>query len=353
MTPLMYLQGAKDKNVVLGNLTVYMADPNENILSLEKFKGMTKAIKCPQGATTMDITFKDDATFAYAKKTWDWVNGKDNHSFIMVAGTGDCGWNTHRVPFIISTLKYDEKGNIAHLGAKATDWKSAAHTYDLSVGAAEVPKSARLRKRFGEVDFHKDLSIGFEHPLPFSKWKFPDPDIDVTFECDDCGTKGAFQFGFTLKTILLVPKQVLIKLNPHSVSASIAPKLTLSANYTGSKSFEHEFPGIPIEGITIPGDVLEVGPELVFSVGAELGGVTGTASISSGVDISIKDSAIVEIDLLKAHVDASGWSPTVTKKPLSLTAKLSAEAKLFVKAKVELAAKAFGEFHISGPSSGH
>jgi hypothetical protein len=335
--------GAKSSNLIVGNLTVYMPDSHENILSLARFKGMTKSISCPQGGTTIDITFNDDQTFAYAKKVWDWVNGADNHTFVMVANTGDCGWNTRRIPFIVSTLKYDEQANIAHLTAAASDWKSAAHTYDLVVGSVSTSTpSAKLRKRLGEVDFNKDLSIGFDHPLPFSSWKFPDPDIDITLECDDCGTKGAFQFGFTLKTVLLIPKQVIVTLNPHGVSASITPKLSLSANYTGSKPFEHEFPGIPIEGISIPGDVLEVGPEIVFSAGAELSGLSGSASISSGVSIALQDSAHVTLDLLKPHLDSSGWTPTVTKTPMKLDAKLSAEVKFYIKAKVELAAKAFG-----------
>lgn len=62
---------------ILGNLTVYMPDETENILSMGRFQGMIQEVKCSN--STLDIKFVDDTTFAYAKATWDWVNGADNH----------------------------------------------------------------------------------------------------------------------------------------------------------------------------------------------------------------------------------------------------------------------------------
>jgi hypothetical protein len=64
-----------------GNFTVYMAGDNENILTMEKFSGLTKSIKCTQ--SQIDIQFKDSASYAYAKQVWDWVNGADNHSLFV------------------------------------------------------------------------------------------------------------------------------------------------------------------------------------------------------------------------------------------------------------------------------
>jgi gas vesicle protein len=114
-------------------LSVEMPGDDEHILSMRKFKGMTKSIICRD--KSIEIAFYDDNTFEYAKKVWDWVNGADNHTFVMVADPRDCGWNDHRVPFLISTLDYNESANVALLAAERSNWATAAHTYDLVIGS--------------------------------------------------------------------------------------------------------------------------------------------------------------------------------------------------------------------------
>jgi hypothetical protein len=326
---------------VIGNLTTYFPDAAEGIIAMHKFRGMTKAISCSN--TSLDITFTDDDTFAYAKKTWDWVNGADNHSFVMVAGARDCGSNDERLPFIVTSLKYDEKFNIAHLKAEESDWESVAHSYDLDVGTDYLPPRAvsKLRKR---ITVNKDLSVNFEHAFPFSKLSLSaGKDFEVDLECEDCGTKGEFIFSFHLHTRHLVPNEATVKLHPKGVKASITPKLTLSANYTGSKDFHHDLPEIPIEAIKIP-KILTVGPVLETAVGVEIGGVTGEASVSTGITIGLEDGAQVTFDLLGGKITHDNWTPTIEKEPLTVDAKLSAEVKLYCSAEVALTIKALGKF---------
>jgi hypothetical protein len=143
-----------------------MPGANENIITISKFRGMLKSTQCTN--TSMDMTFKDANSFQYAKKTWDWVNGADNHSFVMVANAGDCGWNTYRIPFVITTLTFDDKAYTAHLNASASDWASVAHTYELTVGSLPTAPVSKLRKRFGTITYDKDLTVNFEHPFPIS-----------------------------------------------------------------------------------------------------------------------------------------------------------------------------------------
>lgn len=77
-----------------------MPGDHENILSMEKFAGMLTSVECtPQDMT---LGFEDDTSFVYAQKVWDWVNGADNHTFLMVAGKGDCGNNAYRIPYLVS-----------------------------------------------------------------------------------------------------------------------------------------------------------------------------------------------------------------------------------------------------------
>jgi hypothetical protein len=78
---------------------------------MEKFDGML--LSCNATQTGLELQFEDDQSFAYAQRVWDWVNGADNHTFLMVVGAGDCDNNPYRVPYLVSELSYDEDLNIA------------------------------------------------------------------------------------------------------------------------------------------------------------------------------------------------------------------------------------------------
>jgi len=134
--------GNNGSNAILGNLTVSMPGNNENIISMQRFKGMTRSVTCSNNS--IDIFSNDNTTFAYAQNVWDWVNGADNHTFVMVVGTGDCGWNEHRVPFTISALAYNDATSTASLTANASNWREAIHSYTLDVGAMPIPANARF-----------------------------------------------------------------------------------------------------------------------------------------------------------------------------------------------------------------
>ena len=114
---------------VLGNLTVYTPGSDEHIISMEKFLPLTKAVTCDQSGISM--VFRDSATFEKAKQVWDWANGAENRSFIMVAGAGDCGWNDHRQPFIVRTLDFKDTDNTARLNGEPASWQDVAHSYHL------------------------------------------------------------------------------------------------------------------------------------------------------------------------------------------------------------------------------
>jgi hypothetical protein len=335
-----FIWGASDENqAALGNLTVYMPDAQENILSMERFNGMLTSVNCTQ--TTIDMAFRDDDTFAYAKAVWDWVNGADNHTFVMVVSSGACGWNDHRQPFTVSTLAYDEEANVAHLAAIAQDWTQAIHTYDLNVGGMPAPK---LQERsFGEIDYNEDLSLDFNHKFPVDSISLPMPDsITATLDLSNCSTAGAFGFQFTLETILLIPKRAEISVHPQSVSVTAAPSLSLAGNVTEPKTGDLTLARINLAGVQIPAGILNIGPEVVLSVGATIGPLQGHANIEAGVVYSLDDSAVATIDVLGGDADQSGWTPNVQTTPLAVDAGLTATVKAFVKAELELVGDAFG-----------
>ncbi|KAF2668478.1 hypothetical protein BT63DRAFT_479886 [Microthyrium microscopicum] len=332
--------GPSNGSLTVGNLTVYAPHEDENLLSMERFNGMLSSIACSN--TTVNMTFKDDDAFAYAQRTWDWVNGADNHSFVMIASTGDCGWNTHRQPFLVSNLTYDELSNKAFLNATVQSWEEAIHTYELDVGSLMPPEASSSTKARRATD--KQLTIPFDFPLPLSQWVFPiDKDSSVIFECDNCGTHGSFAFNFHMETFLFIPTKAQITLSPRSVFATVSPQISFSANFTSTKNFEYAFPPISLDGISIPGGIIELGPELVMSIGIQAGGLRGSATAGASVAASLNDDAQVTVNLLKPGVSKTGnWEPSYTTKPFMLSAQLSTTLKAYEKNSIQLAAKAFG-----------
>lgn len=305
----------------------------ENIISMEKFQPLLQSTQCTNKSMTMD--FKDERSYQYGQRLWQWVNDADDRKFVLVAGNGHCGWNKHRLPFVVSNVLFSDARNTISVIGYVSDWKTVAHTYELFVGGH--PSSEKR-------DIDHTFSLDFNHALPLSSKSLSMGDFKFTYDCEDCGTKGEFDFQFELKTELFIPTGVSITLSPQEVSANFNPRLGLSANFTGTKSDEIELGKIPIDGLTIPGGILDLGPEVVFSWGYALGPIVGTAGVSTGVSIGLEDSAELKIDLTSPDVSASGWTPKVTRKPIAVDASISGGIKVNAKAAIQLALEALGEY---------
>ena len=180
---------------VLGNLTVYTPDNDEHIINMERFEALTKSITCDQSGISM--VFIDDATLQKAKQVWDWANGNDNRTFVIVAGVQQCGWNEHRQPFVINAVDFDEKATTAKLHGTSESWKDIAHSYDFRL-AHVVPVN--------QTDAKRDLQgkFSFDHNLPFSV-SFSDSDVSTSLTCVTCGTTGYFTIDLIISTWLDIP----------------------------------------------------------------------------------------------------------------------------------------------------
>lgn len=309
-----------------------MSGDAENIISMEKFQPLLLSTECTNQSMTMD--FKDERSYQYGQRLWQWVNEADERKFVLVAGNGQCGWNEHRLPFVVSNVLFNDPKNTITVNGYVSNWKAVAHTYDLFVGG--YPSSEKR-------DIDHTFSLDFNHALPLSSESLSTGDLEFTYDCADCGTKGEFDLRFELKTESFVPTEVSMTLSPHGVSADFNPRLGISADFTGTKSDEFELGKIPIDGLTIPGGILDLGPEIVFSWGYSLGPIVGSAGVSTGVSIGLEDAAELKIDLTSPDVIATGWNPKVTKKPLTVDASISGGIMVNTKAAIELVLKALGE----------
>lgn len=307
---------------------------------MEKFDDMVTAVTCSN--TSIEMTFEDDATFAYAQRVWDWVNGADNHSFVMVAGPGDCGDNENRIPFVISTLQYDEVANKATLGAARANWTAIAHTYDLVIGSNGAQnESTQIVAR----DINKDTSIDFNHDLTGSL-SLSSGDLSASVTCLDCSTKGSFDMQFTISQKLFIPTGASMTLKPKGVSALAKVKLSGTGTVTDSLTKTVDLVSIPISGLTIPG-VFDLGPFLTVALGAQLTGISVTAGVTSGAEATICDDAVVEMNLLDPEENKfSGWEPKVDILDTSVDGSISGGAQVFLQGSLELKATALGTLFV-------
>lgn len=313
-----------------------MPGDTENIVSMEKFSGMLEHIDCTADGLT--LKFKDDATFAYAKKVWDWVNGADDHAFVMVAGAGDCGMNAHRQPFLVSKLAYDEDQNIARLTSTPQDWKTIAHSYDLQVGNVDFPDGG-LQSR----DLTYDASMSLFSAFPFS-FAVTEDGLTSKIECSDCYTHGTMALQLKISQVVLIPVGASMRLAPRGVSAEMKVTLTESGTLNSAKSFNKTVASIPLDAIEILDGIVSIGPFLDILIGFEISAISGSASVSSGATVTLSDSAILELDLLNpSNNQFSGWVPSVDPIPLAVDAKISGGIAVFAQLSLDLKAEALGE----------
>ncbi|KAK5049872.1 hypothetical protein LTR84_003990 [Exophiala bonariae] len=337
-----FLWGADNSSAPLANFTIYAPENNRNVLSMEKFDGML--LSCNATQTGLELQFEDDQTFAYAQRVWDWVNGADNHTFLMVVGAGDCSNNPYRVPYSVSDIVYDEDLNIAHLNATTGSWRDLAPSFQLQVGnvaTPQTPQSRRLRER----DITKEVSFPLANELPFVA-KVEQGPIIGELECENCRTTGKIDFELRVtQNAVGLPDGVELKMSPTGVSAVANLKLKLGSNFKSKKEvFKETVLSFPLNSITIPPDILNVGPFLDIDAGVEVTGVEGSITVTGGVTSKISDSAILRANLFDPlDNEFSGWLPDIDFLPPEIEAQVSATLQMFFMPAVRLKAEALGQ----------
>lgn len=325
---------------MLGNLTVFMPGDNENILSMEKFKGMLTSVQCNRHGMT--LAFEDDASFAYAQTTWDWVNGADNHTFVMVAGQGDCGNNTRRLPYLVSTITYDEERNTARLTATVGSWKDLLHSYELRVGS--VPMSSDLGLTKGE--WTQEASLDMSASLSFKK-EVKVGRVFGEIVCDDpCDITGKMKFEIVVEVRWNLQVNLRFRVAPQGVTASAKLALKVASELKSEPiTFKESMIKIPLSGISIPGDILTIGPVLDLSVGGEISAIEGSIAVTTGATATLPDTAVLQADLLNpSNNKFSSWVPRIVKDEFTLQAKLSFSVQMFVEPALKLQAEALGKY---------
>ncbi|KAL3462570.1 hypothetical protein BJX64DRAFT_288261 [Aspergillus heterothallicus] len=293
-----HIRGAQNGHPTLANLTVDLPGDAETVISIDRFKHLLTSVQCTN--KTMIVVFKNDEAYEYVKRGWEWLNDLDPNKLVVIAGAGDCGWNLSRIPFAASTIVFEMSPILQSSSARR--WRG---------------KSFRTRSSL-------TMTLPFNLPLPFSSGQIKTPvdSLGLTWFCADYGTQSPFDFGFHIETKYGVPKGASISLSPNDVKAVLTPRIAIQADFGGDIDDELEIGKIPVGGISIPGGILDVGPQITFSLGYSIGPLQGSAGISTGVTVSIPCNSELKISLISPDVSSTGWSPKLETKPVTLDARL-------------------------------
>ncbi|PYH42694.1 uncharacterized protein BP01DRAFT_302482 [Aspergillus saccharolyticus JOP 1030-1] len=339
---------------VLGNFTVAMLESYETVLAMEAFKDLVQNVTCTNGTSaSVTVAFSDSASYTYAKSAWSWLNEADPHYVLLVAGAGQCGWNTARQPFIMTGASFRDNVNTARFTGNVTEWQNSVSEFSLRIAKAETDDQIAIAKR-GTTKKRgtgtKDSTIDIAKDFSFSDKSLFDKDsASLSAGCSTCKTSGKFDMVFEYSTSvlsLLGSEKASVTLTPSNVSAYLEPQLQLSGNLTKSEADEVDLVTIPIDGISIA-KIATIGPMVKIALGWSVGPLDGEATIGMGVEIDVSDSAKAELSFDQSaknefSFDQSGWSPTVTTKDFTLDAKLEANVEIYGKVSVEI------EFDILG-----
>ncbi|KAN0068709.1 hypothetical protein V8E54_013433, partial [Elaphomyces granulatus] len=283
----------------LGNLTVYTPGDDEHIINMERFEALTKSITCDDSGVSM--VFNDDATLQKAKQIWDWANGSDKRTFIIVAGDKQCGWNHDRQPFVINSVDFDEKATTGKLHGTPKGWTDVAHSFDFRFSHV-VPANQGATAHAKRWD--EDLSlvkIPFKNDFPFSV-NASDSGMSTFLTCITCGTEGSF-----------------------------------AIDQPFGKKFTHVTIPTPLS-IDIPG-VAKIGPTIDLIVGIALDSLRAKAVVTGGAYATIPDSAYAEINLLSpTDTQHSDWTPSIGHYPLEVDGEIQAQVEAYIAPSLALTA---------------
>lgn len=329
------------KNLIYANLTVYFPEQYEHVVAMERFAGQLKSVQCTEN---MVLEFINDEAFEYAKSVWSWVHQGVNNTFVMVTNYEGCADDMERLPFVVSEITYDEENNKAYLNAEVKEWQEVAHSYTLHLGHMPLTPVHRMLMKKGvmprAVDFTMSLESSFDQNLfsgTFGGWT---TSIDATVS-----TTGTLNVEFDLDIDWFNIQSASFTVNPDDVSASLELALTEKGTLLEAYGWQETIVSFPIQGIEIA-KIVKIGAFLNVDVGFTMEEWTGEAFLSVGAKMAISNDAIVVLDLANSKNNQfSGWAPTLTPIPPTLSAKVEGSAKAFLEPNVKIEASALGMSH--------
>ncbi|KAM3081346.1 hypothetical protein ACMFMG_004815 [Clarireedia jacksonii] len=268
----------------------------------------------------------------------------------MINNWGDCAASAEsgRQPWIVSNIdQYDQENFIVNFNATLSTWDIVAANSVIEFGSMPSTVSKRddtLQKSFG---------ISLAHTLPqvfFSK--ATNSGLDFSIGCPGCATTGTINVvgKIVLSTFLKVPtgvKSISISATPQGVGANLALGFDVSGTLGSGWQKDWNLITAGLPGWQIPG-ILVVGPQFSVDAGFALSGISGSASISAGINVAIPDSSSAVLGITGVDSSSNGWVPTVTPQTPKVSVEVDGHLELFVEMGVDIGLTILGKYGFGG-----
>ncbi|KAK4221651.1 hypothetical protein QBC38DRAFT_121344 [Podospora fimiseda] len=389
-----YWQGA-DGTVAKFNIKA--ADSHETIVNLEDIDDLITKISCPASSTgDLKLGFAESADFNDAEDIWDWVNRDIDNHFLLVVGQGDCGFNSDRILYNVTSLSYDDPQETAILQVSQTTWKTAAKTFDLTIGQGALPPRSKIGRRQQQQqqpprsfdDFIERVKSGFEKVkegvqkgvdklketfqkttdqiqdainqpkpantgralvIPFradgltNKSLAIDDPITASITCLDCSTSGSISISaqFSAREGKISAANIDLSLL-EELQATAILGLAITEGITESISRSLTIFEFSPAGIVIPG-VLTIGPTVAIELGAELSEVTGAVDLKLGGKAFLPKGSSAKLDFLSEEkFSKNGWELGFEGEEFEVDAGVGVSAGSFLRGSLGVEISALG-----------
>lgn len=340
----------------VAELRVDMPGETEAVVDIEYFDDLIESMQCPQNGTgDVVIDFLDHADLSAAGEIWDWVNQHPDHSFLLMVGAGDCGWNQDRILYNIRGLDFTESSKIATLHGQPIDWRTALHSYELNIGKA-AKQNGTSRGFFDDIgdffggEYNPSLSFPFEHDISGESISFSIDGVQFSGTCAECSTAGSFDVQAKFHVSWFELKEAYVELSTPGIDATAVIDVTVKGDLTDTLLQQ----SLPIfkaspAGISIPG-IVTIGPTVSIALNAGVSAIKGSVTLTLGGTATIPPSNS-RLDFLNEDGTGSeGWEPHFESVPLEADILVEATASVALNAAVGLEVSALGKSIIPSQS---
>ncbi|SCZ98222.1 BZ3500_MvSof-1268-A1-R1_Chr3-2g06230 [Microbotryum saponariae] len=343
----------------------------EKAINMQRFSHLLANVRCKPSQVTVQFVTK--AAFEVASQLWSALNSDNiTHLNLFTNWKGCYTDGGNLKPFHLTKVSFDSKQLAATLTGSETDWKTAAHTFTMSIGkhfdetlaaaggssrplltrssiftkaekkikkdfAAELNSVAKsidrakskilkgIKKGLNAtlVNINQDLRVTFDKPHTATK-TLSTPSLGGSVTCTACGAHGSLGVRIIIKVTLAAMQPVKLTMKPQNLGVSLG--LAMSAKSDLPESFEIENPlfeqPIPGAGLVIP-ELATVGLTASLDYGISVSNFTGGLNVAKNVSVSIPDGA--EVDLLVTHSNdeqptlRGSWAPVAQPTPMQVS----------------------------------
>ncbi|KAL8822863.1 MAG: hypothetical protein Q9191_006409 [Dirinaria sp. TL-2023a] len=325
---LIYGRPGKQGQLLYANMTLY-APHGLQIVLMERFQGLIRAVDCKGDDASMSLTFKSTAAFHYASKTWDFINQSKEKKFLLITNKDGCGPSDERQSYLITNIREDAQAMTIHLTVQVSHLSKAIPHWDLDLGQVSMNASSRHSRRSkfhhlgdgvkgGLHDLGDGLKADFDKTIPkiFDvNMGTPEKQIklsnqsDFQLSCDSCFIKGSFNLTGHISVRSFKVKELTLNVSPKDLAATLALGTTITDTKSPQKlPIDRELFSAPIPdaGFEIS-KLFKLGTTISYDIGGSVS-FSGSASAQFGLIVKVPDTAQITADLHDySHSSAIGF----------------------------------------------